>query len=560
MARVSRKNRKEETAVISLKEYRCGSYARLSVVKRNRGSEDSIEHQLLRNRNFIAQNIENSILAKEYSDNGVTGTTFDRPGFTDLLNDIKAGKINCVVVKDFSRFGRDMLEALELLDVVFPELNVRFISIDDAYDSEDPRCSKERMVYVMKHLANEYYVRVVSKKLTQAHQMARGNGEFWGARPQYGFERSKESSKKLIVDKEAASVLVRAYHMFVLDGVSYHAIAKIYNEEGIPSPEAYYLIKHGKKEEVDRQPNKYIWTSSIIAKLIQSPANIGCLVTHKTEQSYYKNQKQRRVPRSEWCIEENALPRIISQTIYDEAQRLAKELWIWQKKQFEPNPNRTEGIYRGKVMCGKCGRSMSAKTYFSTSKEGIKEGIEYSCPGHISAPSICGSRCVNEKSITGTVTTLLEKWIQVAAEGKKSYKKDMFIKRLEKEYQKQIISINEEIYSLSVRVQNLYEDYAEGILDKREYLEFKKRYMNQKNNAIEKKSEITVEKYNLIRRYSLKAKWMSKLLSNKGSLLINAELVDELIDKIIIFDKDYVEISFKIADLFSVETVCEKAV
>lgn len=99
---------------------------------------------------------------------------FNRPGFSELLKDIKSGKINAVIVKDFSRFGRNYLEALELLDVVFPELDVRFISIDDGYDSADPQCSKERMVYVIKHLANEYYARISSKKLTQAHELARG--------------------------------------------------------------------------------------------------------------------------------------------------------------------------------------------------------------------------------------------------------------------------------------------------------------------------------------------------------------------------------------------------
>ena len=147
------------------------------------------------------------------------------------------------------------------------------------------------------------------KKLSQAHELNRGSGEFWGARPPYGFARSQKNSKILVRDDEAAVVLIRIFNMFVLEGYTYFRLAKQLNEERIPCPQAYYLIKHGKQDKVEKNPEKYLWTGNTISKIIQNPAYIGCLVTHKTEQSYYKNQKIRRVPRQEWIIDENVLPR-----------------------------------------------------------------------------------------------------------------------------------------------------------------------------------------------------------------------------------------------------------
>lgn len=129
-----------------------------------------------------------------------------------------------------------------------------------------------------------------------------------------------KNSKILIRDEEAAVVVIRIFNLFVLEGYTYYRLAKRLNEEKIPSPQAYYLIKQGKQDQIKKNPEKYLWIGNMISKIIQNPVYIGCLVTHKTEQSYYKEQKIRRVPRQEWNIEENALPRIIGQSIYDEAQ------------------------------------------------------------------------------------------------------------------------------------------------------------------------------------------------------------------------------------------------
>lgn len=548
MARVSRKTSTISQQVPSFKESRWGSYGRLSV-KSNK-KDDSIKHQLQMNREFIAKNITDGILAGEYYDDGVSGTTFNRPGFAELLQDIKRGKINAVIVKDFSRFGRNYLEALELLEVVFPELDVRFISIDDAYDSADPRCSKERLGYIIKHLANEYYARVVSKKLTQAHELNRGRGEFWGARPPYGFERSEKNRKILIIDRDAAKIVIEIFNMFVLKEYTYFKIAKLLNEESVPCPAAYYLIKHGKEEKVLKNPEKYLWTRNTVSRIIQNPVYIGCLVTHKTEQSYYKNHKIKRVPREEWNIEDDVLPRIIGQTIYDEAQKRAKQAWL---NNFNRENDKKLGLFSGKIICGICGRHMSQNRY--KTKKGL--GFEYHCPGHDAAPGQCKTKFINEKDILKAVTVLLDKWVCVAIKEKKANRKNTFISKLRKEYQKHLMNVDIELQSITLKQQQLYEDYIGGLLDKREYVQIKKQNSDRIAKLVEEKGKLQMELNDAINKYSMKNKWLSALLDNRGELCITAEIINELIKEIRVVDKTSIEVHFKFEDIFNIDLEAE---
>ena len=179
MPRVSKRKKKSENGQIQVKYYRTYVYVRLSVKNGGHGREDTIYTQKQVCIDFADKHPE-LVVEKVYVDNGVTGTTFERPEFELLMEDVRAGKVDCILVKDFSRFGRDALEAVDLIDVVFPSLNVRFISVLDDYDSENPACTQDRVTHILTHFMNDYYAREVSDKLAQAHQISRKKGEFWG--------------------------------------------------------------------------------------------------------------------------------------------------------------------------------------------------------------------------------------------------------------------------------------------------------------------------------------------------------------------------------------------
>ena len=181
--------------------YRTYIYIRLSEKDGGHGRRDSIDIQQQICVDFVKQHPE-LLVTRICADNGISGTTFERPEFSRLMEDVRNGKVDCIIVKDFSRFGRDALDAVDLIDVIFPTLNIRFISVLDEYDSENPSCVQNRVNNILKHFMNDYYAREVSVKLIQAHKLSREKGEFWGARPPYGYKRSKESSKFLIPDEE----------------------------------------------------------------------------------------------------------------------------------------------------------------------------------------------------------------------------------------------------------------------------------------------------------------------------------------------------------------------
>ena len=202
MPRVSkRKKNGVVQAAPHVKYYRTYIYVRLSRRDGGPGRRDSIYIQKQICMDFTKKHPE-MLISGIYEDNGVTGTTFEREAFGQLMNEVRAGKVDCIIVKDFARFGRDALEAVDLIDVIFPSLDVRFISILDDYDSENPACVHDRVSNILKHFMNDYYAREVSAKMVLAHKQSRERGEFWGPKPPYGYKCSPESRKILIPDEE----------------------------------------------------------------------------------------------------------------------------------------------------------------------------------------------------------------------------------------------------------------------------------------------------------------------------------------------------------------------
>ena len=259
MSRVSRKKKNRVQEIEWLPKYRAASYTRVSIKNGGHGREDTLNVQQEICKGYIKKRPEMELLY-EISDNGISGTTFVREGFDQLMDLVRSGKINCIVVKDFSRFGRDAIEAVELIDEVFPKLGIRFISILDEYDSENPACQKDRVFQILKHFMNDYYAKIVSRQLIQAHKVSREKREFWGNRPPYGYRRSEESSKKLVPYAPEGDMVRKIFSLYVIEGKSTYEIARILNYLHIPTPaESYKNLK-----ENEERKKKTIWLQSTV--------------------------------------------------------------------------------------------------------------------------------------------------------------------------------------------------------------------------------------------------------------------------------------------------------
>lgn len=554
MPRVSKRNKKRDDGQKQGKYYRTYVYVRLSNKDGGHGREETIYTQKQVCLDFAAKHPE-LLVEKTYADNGVTGTTFARPEFELLMEDVRAGKVDCIIVKDFSRFGRDALEAVDLLDVVFPSLNVRFISVLDEYDSENPVCVQDRVTNILKHFMNDYYAREVSVKLVQAHQISREKGEFWGARPPYGYERSQKSSKVLVPEPTEKEVVHKIFSWFVLDGMSSYDIAKELNSRNLPSPaESYEIRVYGKM----RTEKRRYWRPDGVRKILQNPVYIGCAVYGKTKQRLSQNLPLLLMPKKEWELKENVWEAVIERPIFDMAQEILLEHWKASQKKWGKNQKKVhaaDGPFLGKVYCGTCGRGLARTNqglgdeprfyYYCPTVQGVKKE---ECP--------CYAHYINEKILMKAVEAALRYQIGLAVDFKKKYGAE-FYERLEQDSKEQIEKSKKSYETYHIKLTQLFEHYASGILDKVEYLEIKKDYLSKQQEAQQKLVEMKRHYQILLDTLKEKMAWAEALIKCRKFKKINRGIVERFIAKIFVNSLTEIAVEFWFCDIFEASIIDE---
>ena len=302
-----------------LRVYSTGAYVRLSVLDGPQCDSDSIENQEALVRAYVESDPSLSLFSV-YSDNGETGVDFERDDFERLLDDIRAGKVDCVIVKDLSRFGRNYIEAGEYLEKIFPFMGVRFIAVNDGYDSIDPAASDSLSMH-LKNLVNDVYARDISQKICPVLQEKQERGEFIGNWAAYGYLKSAEDKHRLVVDEETAPV-VRDIFQWRLIGMDYQEIAKRLTELGIPSPSRYRFEKGMVKS---KRFAASVWTGQVIKNMVRSEVYLGHVVQGKTRKALWKGQKRTTQPREKWTVVKNTHEAIIDRQTFDEVQRMAEQ-------------------------------------------------------------------------------------------------------------------------------------------------------------------------------------------------------------------------------------------
>lgn len=548
MPRVSKRNRKGTAPKKpKIKYYRTAIYIRLSRKDGGHGRRDSVYIQKQICTDFVKKHPE-MLLTKVYIDNGVTGTTFERDAFEELMEDVRAGRIDCIVVKDFSRFGRDALDAVDLIDVIFPSLDVRFISILDDYDSENPACITDRVSNILKHFMNDYYAREISAKLVQAHKQSREKGEFWGAKPPYGYKRSPESSKILIPDEEEKKVVQKIFYWYVFEDMSSYDIAKELNSQDVWSPqESYELREYGKR----KRKEKILWRADGIRTMIQNPVYIGAAVYGKTEQILAENIPLNLIPRQQWEIQEHVWEPLIEKSLFDKAGEICKERWrdslqIWAVNDKEEHA--ANGPLRRKVFCGNCMKRMQR----TRSGYNSYRYFYYTCATTRFSDNICALKHVNEKYIFKAIETALRQQIQLAVSYQKKYGEG-FYKSLKAECELNINKAKEKYESYQVKLQRLFEHYATGVLDKEEYIEIKKDYTEEQEKAGENLEEIQRHSAALLDAQRAKIDWGEELIRYQNFTTITNQIAERFIDRVIVKNQQEIEVLFWFGDTFEHE-------
>ena len=350
MARTSRKN--AAAAIPAALEQVCNTalYVRLSVEDARKKESDSIGSQKALLERYMTERPYLKLTAV-YEDVNQSGTTFERPGFLAMMEAVKAGKISCIVVKDLSRFGRSYIEAGNYLENILPFFHVRFISVTDGYDSQNPDAD-DGLVVPLKNLMHDVYARDISQKVRSGLAAKREKGEFSGCVAAYGYR--KAGGGRLAVDEEAAPV-VRDMFRRARDGMGCARIAQTLNEAGIPSPGRYRYDKGILK--AGRFAGVRYWHKSAVRRILTNPVYLGHMVQGKTRSGLRGGGSSADVPREQWVVVRNTHEPLVSEDIFLAVQNMRTKRRPSPKATLPPPENPLKGL----VFCGDCGRSMKRR-------------------------------------------------------------------------------------------------------------------------------------------------------------------------------------------------------
>ena len=518
-------------------------YIRLSQEDSNTGSEKAESNSITSQKNLLNEFIkehENFVLYDTYVDDGYTGTDFNRPGFKKLLDDIKNGSVNCVVVKDLSRLGRNYIEVGNYIEQVFPIFNIRFIAINDNIDSVENPMSSNTILVPFKNLINDEYARDTSIKIRSALNARMKKGEFVGAFPSYGYIKDKNDRHKLIIDEEAAGIVRKIFEWKVYDGMGNLAICHRLNEMGILNPTGY------KKKQLKQNYNNskiiqedYSWCPSTVRNILKNDVYIGNVTQGKRKVKSYKVHKVEQVPEEDWVTVENMHESILDLDLFEKAQELRNIDTRAQKCG-------SVSIWAGILKCADCGRMMQKKC--CKNKNG--KVYEYYVCGSYSKKSkkLCTKHTIKvdklEEYVEKTVNKLIEHFIDKKniIDKLNRFKPDnQDFHRLEKIRNTK----NHEYENLINIKRSLYEDWKNGYLTRIEYLDYKKMY-EAKIKKIEKDMKnIDEEKVYNEKLSNFSNQYIQNFTNNGNLRIIDREVLIELLDYIEIYEKNKIKIHFK---------------
>ena len=345
-------------------------YLRLSRDDGDKEESNSITGQRELLRDFIRSLPE----LREYAvriDDGFTGSNFERPSFKKMLEDVKAGRTNCIIVKDLSRFGRNYLDAGEYIEKIFPFLGVRFIAVNDNYDSLGGKNASDELIIPFKNLINEAYCRDISVKVRTQLEVKRKSGQYIGAFAVYGYLKDEADKNRLVADEYAADV-VRDIFKWKLEGMSPQDIAARLNHSGVLSPMEYKRSLGMRFATSFKANPQAAWSANAVLRILKNPVYTGILIQGKETTPSYKVRKRVTKPESEWAIVSDAHEAIVERRDFDSVQ---KALSLDTRR--SPGDSAVQ-LFSGMVFCGECGASMVRKTVPS----GNKKYVYYVCAAH----------------------------------------------------------------------------------------------------------------------------------------------------------------------------------
>ena len=515
-------------------------YLRLSRDDGDKEESGSITGQRELLRDYISQHPE----LREYAiriDDGFSGSTFERPGFQKMIEDVKAGRTDCIVVKDLSRFGRNYLDAGEYIEKIFPFLGVRFIAVNDNYDSLGEKKSSDDLIIPFKNLINEAYCRDISMKIRSQLEIKRKNGQFLGSFAAFGYLKDEQDKNKLVVDQYAADI-VRDIFKWKLEGISPQDIADALNKLGVLSPMEYKRSLGMKYTTSFKTSAKAAWSAGTVIRILKNPIYTGVLIQGKETTPSYKVHKRIAKDKSEWTVIEDSHEAIISGIDFDSVQKVLK-----CDTRRSPD-DKAVGLFSGMLFCGDCGASMVRKTV----PAGEKKYVYYVCSAHKQDKS-CSPHRMRDTALEEIVLDSLRQHIREVVNMSELLNiTDTAPLRTAQaqKVQRQLDKKREEYEKLQKLLMSLYENLTDGVIDREEYARLKASFTARADEA-EKQMDALRESLNDIQSHVAENVWMNEFIKRQELASLDRAVVVALIDKILIHSNDVVEIIYRWQDEFA---------
>ena len=515
-------------------------YLRLSRDDGDKEESGSITGQRELLRDYISQHPE----LREYAirvDDGFSGSTFERPGFQKMIEDVKAGRTDCIIVKDLSRFGRNYLDAGEYIEKIFPFLGVRFIAVNDNYDSLGERKSSDDLIIPFKNLINEAYCRDISMKIRSQLEIKRKNGQFLGSFATFGYLKDEQDKNKLVVDQYAADI-VRDIFKWKLEGISPQDIADALNKLGILSPMEYKRSLGMKYTTSFKTSAKAAWSAGTVIRILKNPIYTGVLIQGKETTPSYKVHKRIAKDKSEWTVIENSHEAIISEIDFDSVQKVLK-----CDTRRSPD-DKAVGLFSGMLFCGDCGASMVRKTV----PAGEKKYVYYVCSAHKQDKS-CSPHRMRDTALEEIVLDSLRQHIREVVNMSEllNITDTAPLRNAQaQKVQRQLDKKREEYEKLQKLLMSLYENLTDGVIDREEYARLKASFTARADEA-EKQMDALRESLNDIQSHGAENVWMNEFIKRQELASLDRAVVVALIDKILIHSNDMVEIIYRWQDEFA---------
>ncbi len=539
--------------MITKQIYHAAIYVRLSkedgdAKDAKKAESNSISNQKNLIKDFLKDK-EDIVVVSERVDDGYSGSNFERPAFQLMLEDIKKGIVDCVIVKDLSRFGREYIDSGRYIERLFPALGVRFIAINDNYDSLEGKDQSDEIIIPFKNLINDAYCRDISIKIRSHLEVKRKNGEFIGAFAPYGYQKASGDRHQIEPDVYAAGVVKDIFSM-KLHGMNQDAIADVLNRRGILSPMEYKKSCGSNYQTSFKVHKQALWGSVTVRRILENEVYTGALVQGKQTTPNHKIKKSFVRPEEEWVRIENHHEGIVSQGDFTIVQRLLR-----MDTRTSPDGDSVSPL-AGLVVCARCGMPMVRKTTVA----GGKKYHYYVCSTN-KATKECSPHRIAVDRVEDTVLELLRQHIRSILDMDRilAYIDDvpfqqMDIQKLEQQCEKK----EKEMERCRELKAMLYDDMKAGIVSKQDYTELHGAYEAKRREAESAVRSLKTEIENILSSNTDKYGWLEYFKEYKDIENLTRNVAVELVREVKVIDKKELEIVFDFDDAYrqTLEQIC----